>query len=89
MISFLHHAVAIAKCHAVQLTAVQSASTKIVKNSFFLKKMLGTWYGPVGPDLSDFRGPLFSDSRDPIIIFSDSRDPIWNSMDPNHVPKTP
>jgi len=24
-----------------------------------------------------------------MIIFSDSRDPIWNSRDPNRVPKTP
>jgi len=24
-----------------------------------------------------------------MIIFSDSRDPIWNSRDPNPVPKTP
>jgi len=24
-----------------------------------------------------------------MIIFSDSKDPIWNSRDPNRVPKTP
>jgi len=33
--------------------------------------------------------PIFADFRDPMIIFSDSRDPIWNSRDPNRVPKTP
>jgi len=42
-----------------------------------------------GPDFSDCRDPIFSDSRDPMIIFSDSRDPIFNSRDPNRVPKTP
>jgi len=40
--------------------------------------MLGTCYGPD-----------FSDSRDPMIIFADSRDPVFNSRDPNQVPKTP
>jgi len=35
------------------------------------------------------RDPIFSDSRDPMIIFSDSGDPIVNSRDPNRVPKTP
>jgi len=35
-----------------------------------------------GPDFSDFRDPIFSDSSGPMIIFSDSRDPI-------RVPKTP
>jgi len=35
------------------------------------------------------RDPIFSDFRDPMIIFSDSRDPIWNSRDPNRVPKMP
>jgi len=38
---------------------------------------------------SDSRGPIFFDSRDPVVIFSDSRDPIFNSMDLNRVPKTP
>jgi len=28
------------------------------------------------------RDPIFSDSKDPMIIFSDSRDPIFNSRDP-------
>jgi len=41
------------------------------------------------PDFSESRDPIFSDSRDPMIIFSDSRDPIFNSRDPNRVPKTP
>jgi len=40
-----------------------------------------------GPDFFDSRES--SDSRDPMIIFSDSRDPIFNSRDPNRVPKTP
>ena len=35
------------------------------------------------------RDPIFSDSREPSIIFSDSSDPIFNSRDPNRVPKTP
>jgi len=39
-----------------------------VDTVFFKRKMLGTRYEPVGPDLSD--------SRDPVIIFSNSRDPI-------------
>jgi len=42
---------------------------------------------------ADSRDPIFSDSRDPMIIFSDSRDPILNSRDllsnPDRVPKTP
>jgi len=42
-----------------------------------------------GPDFSDSRYPIFSYSRDPMIIFSDSSDPIFNSRDPNRVPKTP
>jgi len=35
----------------------------------------------------DLYGPDFSDSRDPLVIFSYFRDPIFNSMDPNRVPK--
>jgi len=31
--------------------------------------------------------PIFSDSGDLMIIFSDSIDPIFNSRDPNRVPK--
>jgi len=42
-----------------------------------------------GPDVSDSKNPIFSDFRDPLIIFSDSRDLIFNSMEPNLVPKTP
>jgi len=38
--------------------------------------------GLYGPDISDFRDSIFSDSRNPMIIFADSRDP-------NRVPKTP
>jgi len=41
--------------------------------------MLGTQYGP---DFSDSRDTIFSDSRDPMTIYGDSRDP-------NRVPKTP
>jgi len=39
--------------------------------------------------LSDSRDPIFSDSKDLMIIFSVSSDPIFNSGDPNRVPKTP
>jgi len=35
------------------------------------------------------RDPIFSDSRKPLIVFPDSWDPIFNSKDPNGVPKTP
>jgi len=42
-----------------------------------------------GPEFSDSRDPIFSNSSDPMIIFSDSRDPIFNSRDPNRVTKTP
>jgi len=42
-----------------------------------------------GPDFSDSRDPIFSYSRDLMITFSDSRDAIFNSRDPNRVPKTP
>ena len=49
----------------------------------FLRKMQGTWYSM---DLC-CKGPDFSDSRD--LIFSDSRDPTFNSRDSNQVPKTP
>jgi len=31
----------------------------------FLRKWLGTRYGPAGPDFSDSRDPIFSNSRDP------------------------
>jgi len=46
----------------------------------FLRRMLGTRYGPVGT--------RFLCSRDPGLIFADSEDPIFNSMDPNRVPGT-
>ena len=36
----------------------------------------------------DSRDPIFYDSRDLKMIFSDSRDPIFNSRNPNWVPKT-
>jgi len=42
-----------------------------------------------GPDFSDSRDPIFFDSKDPMMIFADSRNPIFNSRDPNWVPKTP
>jgi len=32
--------------------------------------------------ISDSTDPIFSNSRDPMIIFSDSRDPIFNSKHP-------
>jgi len=35
------------------------------------------------------RDPISLDSRDPMIISADFRDPIFNSGDPNRVPKTP
>jgi len=40
-----------------------------------------------GPDFSYSRDPIFSDFKDPMMIFSDSRDPIFNSRNPNPVPK--
>jgi len=42
-----------------------------------------------GSDISDSRDPILSDFRDPMIIFFGSRDPIFNSRNPNRVPKTP
>jgi len=42
-----------------------------------------------GSDFSYSRDPIFSGFRDPMIFFSDSRDLIFNSRDPNRVPKTP
>ena len=48
---------------------------QFVGAGFFLRKLLGTQYGP---DFFDFRDP----------IFSDSRELIFNSRDPNQVPKT-
>jgi len=30
----------------------------------------------LGPDFSDSKDPIFSDSGDPMIIFSDSREPF-------------
>jgi len=41
--------------------------------------MISTLYGP---DFSDARDRIFSDSRGPMIIFSDFRDPIFNYRDP-------
>jgi len=35
------------------------------------------------------RDPIFFDSRNPMMIVSVCRDPIFNSRDPNLVPKTP
>jgi len=32
-----------------------------------------------GPNFSDSWDPIFSDSRDPMMIFSDSRNPTFNS----------
>jgi len=55
---------------------------------FFLRKMLGTWYGPVGTRFL-ILGTQFSDFRDPMITFYESRDPIFNFRGPNRVPKTP
>jgi len=43
----------------------------------------------LGPDFSYYRDPIFFDSRDTMMIFSDCRDLIFNSRDPNRVPKTP
>jgi len=37
-----------------------------------------------GPDFSDAKDPICSDSRDRMIIFRDFRDPIFNFRDPNH-----
>jgi len=51
--------------------------------------MLGTRCEPVGTRFSDYRGPIVFDSRDAVMVFSDCRDPIFNSTDPNRVPKTP
>jgi len=45
--------------------------------------MLGTCTDVQGPDFLDSRDPIFSDSRDSLIILSDSRNPIFNSRDPN------
>jgi len=42
-----------------------------------------------GPNFSDSRDQIFSDSRDLMMILSDDRDPIFNSRDPNRVPETP
>jgi len=42
-----------------------------------------------GPNFSDYGDPIFFDYRDPIMIFSYCRDPIFNSRDPNRVPKAP
>ena len=52
--------------------------TSILVNQFFLKEN-------VRYPVWTCRDPIFSDSRDPMIIFSDSKDPILNSR----VPKTP
>jgi len=41
-----------------------------------------------GPGFYDSKDPIYSDSRDPLIILSDFRDPIFNSVDPNRVPKS-
>jgi len=35
------------------------------------------------------RNPTFSDCREPMIILCGSRDPVFNSMNPNRVPKIP
>ena len=70
-----------------ELATVTSQALKYdVITQVFLRKMLGTWYGP---DFSDCRDPIILDSKDPMIIFSDSRDPVFNSRDPIRVPKTP
>ena len=55
-------------------------------NQCFLRIILGTRCGPVGT-----RRILIAVSVQifPLIIVSDSREPIFNSRDPNRVPKTP
>jgi len=56
----------------------------------FLRKMLGTQYGPAGTqNFPDSRDLILSHFRDPMINLSDSMDLIFNSRDPNRVPKTP
>jgi len=42
-----------------------------------------------GPDISDSRDLIFSDSKNPMIIFYESRNSIFHSKDPKRVPKTP
>jgi len=43
-----------------------------------------------GPDSSDSRDSIFSDSEKPMKIFADSREPIFNYIRYlNRVPKTP
>jgi len=63
--------------------------------TIFFKNLVGGWplWPPlatptVGTRFSDSRDPIFSNSRDLMIIFSDSRDLIFNSRDPNRVLKT-
>jgi len=43
----------------------------------------------LGPDFYNSKGPIFPDSRNPMINFSDSRDLIFNSRNPKRIPKTP
>ena len=66
---------------------LKGALSKYIYISAFLRKILGTQCGP--DTRIHWNIPIFSDSRNPMIIFFDSRDPIFNSRDPNWVPKTP
>jgi len=55
----------------------------------FLRKMLRTQYGTVGTQ--KFHSILIAVSVQifPLVLFSDSREPIFNSRNPNQLPKTP
>jgi len=63
---------------------VQYSHCQVVQpfRSPFLIKALTSFFK------ENVRYPLWT-CRDPITIFADSRDTIFNSRDPNRVPKTP
>jgi len=62
---------------------------KKINTRVFSRKMLSTRYRPIGTYMSDCRDPIFSNSRDMMIICFDSRDAIFNSRNPNRFPESP
>jgi len=59
-----------------------------IQSGFFFKENVRYPIWTCRDPISLILGTRFSlISRDPMMIFSDSRDPIFNSRDPNWVPK--
>ena len=69
--------------------AVEICSARFIQPALYRKCMFAVIFKANVRNLVwTCREPIFSDSRDPMMIFSVSRDSIFNSRDPNRVPET-